>query len=118
MFDDEFSFSDTDFQQYILNNENIIKNSVEYLRENFNPYREYYGMASKKAQKLTNGEATKTAEGNVKPILIEYHIDKWAKNMKDYLASCMSYCGVTTIDEFRKEAEVIISMSGDKSFKK
>ena len=92
--------------------------SLEYLEKNFKPYREYYGMASKKAQKLTNGKATKTSEGNVKPILIEYHIDKWAENMKDYLASCMSYCGVDNIDDFRKEAEVIISLSGDKSFKK
>lgn len=82
------------------------------------PYREYYGMSTKKAQKITGGSGKKTSEGIIRPILVEYPIAKWAENMNDYLASCMSYCGVTTIDEFRKEAEVIISMSGDKSFKK
>jgi len=122
IYNDELSFSDIDFQTYLSYNESSFYlgdgKSLEYLEKNFKPYREYYGMASKKAQKLTNGKATKTSEGNVKPILIEYHIDKWAENMKDYLASCMSYCGVDNIDDFRKEAEVIISLSGDKSFKK
>jgi len=139
IYDEKTSFSNEDFLNY-LNDEDIDSEYIEspndeycgfylYYRNKYGillqypnikyiPYREYYGMASKKAQKLTNGEATKTSEGNIKPIKIEYHIGKWAENMKDYLASCMSYCGVDNIDDFRKEAEVIISLSGDKSFKK
>lgn len=122
IYDDEYSMSESDFQKYISANESAYflsaSKSREILEKNYKPYREYYGMSTKKAQKITGGSGKKTSEGIIRPIPIEYHIDKWAENMKDYLASCMSYCGVRTIDEFRKEAEVIISLSGDKSFKK
>ena len=82
------------------------------------PYRLYYGMSTKKAQKLTGGSGNTTAEGISKPIPVEYPIAKWADNMASYMRSCMSYTGCKTIEEMRKETELIINLSGDKSFRK
>lgn len=82
------------------------------------PYRLYYGMSTKHAQKLTGGSGNTTAEGIAKPILVEYPIAKWADNMANYMRSCMSYTGCRTIEEMRKETELIINLSGDRSFRK
>jgi hypothetical protein len=81
------------------------------------PYRLYYGMSTKMAQKLTGGNGTTTAEGIAKPILVEYPIAKWADNMASYMRSCMSYTGCRTIDELR-EAKLIIDGSGDGAYRK
>ena len=91
------------------------KRCVWYPRK---PYREYYGMSTKRAQKQTVGVSNKTSEGIVRMVEVEYPIAKWADNMKSYIASAMSYTGCYTLDEFREEAEVIINLSGDKSFRK
>ena len=82
------------------------------------PYRLYYGMSTKKAQRLTGGSGKTTAEGIARPIPVEYPIAKWADNMASYMRSCMSYTGCRTIEEMRKNTELIINLSGDKSFKK
>ena len=82
------------------------------------PYRLYYGMSTKKAQKLTGGSGKKTSEGIAKPIPIEYPISKWAENMADYMKSCMSYTGCRTIQEFRDNTKLIVNLSTDKSFRK
>ena len=82
------------------------------------PYREYYGMSTKRAQKECGNVCSKTSEGVVRPVLVEYPIAKWADNMNSFLASAMSYTGCKTIDEFRKDTEVIINLSGDKSYRK
>lgn len=80
------------------------------------PYREYYGMSTKKAQKITGGSGTKTSEGISRPVPVEYPIAKWAENMSDYLKSCMSYTGCKTIDQFRRETELIVNLSGNQSY--
>lgn len=82
------------------------------------PYRLYYGMSTKLAQKKTGGSGKQTSEGIARPILVEYPIAKWAENMADYMRSCMSYTGCRTIDEMRKETELIVNLSGDRSFRK
>lgn len=82
------------------------------------PYRLYYGMSTKLAQKKTGGKGTTTAEGIAKPIPVEYPIAKWADNMASYMRSCMSYTGCRTIEEMRNETELIINLSGDRSFRK
>lgn len=81
------------------------------------PYRLYYGMSTKYAQKLTGGSGNITSEGISKPILVEYPIKKWAENMAAYMKSCMSYVGASYIEELR-EAKVIINGSSDRSFRK
>ena len=82
------------------------------------PYRLYYGMSTKMAQKMTGGNGNTTAEGIAKPILVEYPIAKWAENMAAYMKSCMSYTGCRTIEEMRDKTELIINDSTDKSFRK
>lgn len=82
------------------------------------PYRLYYGMSTKKAQKLTGGKGNVTAEGIARPIPVEYPIEKWADNMASYMRSCMSYTGCRTIEEMRENTELIINLSGDSSFRK
>ena len=82
------------------------------------PYRLYYGMSTKLAQRKTGGNGTTTAEGIARPIPVEYPIAKWADNMASYMRSCMSYTGCRTIEEMRQETELIINLSGDKSFRK
>ena len=82
------------------------------------PYRLYYGMSTKMAQKLTGGNGTTTAEGIAKPILVEYPISKWAENAAAYMKSCMSYTGCRTIQEMIDNTTLIINDSTDKSFRK
>ena len=82
------------------------------------PYRLYYGMSTKHAQKLTGGSGKRTSEGIAKPIPIEYPISKWAENMADYMKSCMSYTGCRTIEEMREETQLVVNLSSDKSFRK
>ena len=82
------------------------------------PYRLYYGMSTKLAQSKTGGSGKTTAEGIARPIPVEYPIAKWADNMASYMRSCMSYTGCRTIEEMRQETELIINLSGDKSFRK
>ena len=77
------------------------------------PYREYYGMSTKRAQKETT-----TAEGISRPIPIEYNIGKWADNMKSFLVSVMSYTDSKTLEELARNSELIINLSGDKQFRK
>lgn len=80
------------------------------------PYRLYYGMSTKKAQKLTGGSGKVTSEGFSKPILVEYPIAKWAEDMADYMKSCMSYTGCKTIEELRDNTKLIINGSGKNSY--
>lgn len=82
------------------------------------PYRKYFGMSTKHAQKQTGGLGNKTSEGITRLVCVEYPIAKWADNMKSYLASAMSYCGCRTVEQFRNETELIVNLSGDKSFRK
>lgn len=82
------------------------------------PYREYYGMSTKRAQRETGGNGTTTAEGISRPIPIEYNINKWADNMKSFLVSAMSYTNSKNLKEFAENTELIINLSGDKSYRK
>ena len=80
------------------------------------PYRLYYGMSTKKAQKLTGGSGKVTSEGFSKPIPVEYPIAKWAEDMADYMRSCMSYTGCRTIQELRDNTKLIINGSSKNSY--
>lgn len=71
----------------------------------------FYGMASKEGQIALNGVKTKTSEGIKKTLTVDYTIHGWCKNFIDYLRSAMSYVGVRTLDDFRKESQVIVNSS-------
>lgn len=98
----------------VLRFDKVIPNAFDY----YKPFREFYGMSTKKAQKKTGGNGTTTAEGISRPVPVEYPIAKWADNMKSYLISLMSYTGSHNLTELAINAELIINLSGDKSFRK
>lgn len=127
LLNDEDSFEEgmkkEDYDKYhplIFNMETIKKIPVYELDTvcQGKPYREYYGMSTKRAQSECGNVCSKTSEGIVKPVQVMYPIAKWADNMKSYLASAMSYTNCSTIEEFRQKTEVIVDLSGDKSFRK
>ena len=72
------------------------------------PYKTYYGMASARGQIDISGSKTKTAEGTIKEVPVEYSLRGWTENFKDYLRSAMSYTGAHTIEEFKENAKVTL----------
>lgn len=74
--------------------------------------KEFYGMSTKKAQKLINPNAiAKTSEGCTKYVKVKETVQQWTENMKDYLKSAMSYTNKRTLDEFRGNVDFIVNSS-------
>lgn len=69
----------------------------------------FYGMASRQGQIALNGSKTKTSEGVMKTLSVDYTMEGWCNNFIDYLRSAMSYVGVKTLGEFRDKAILIIN---------
>ena len=69
----------------------------------------FYGMASREGQIALNGSKTKTSEGILKELKVEYTMNGWVTNLTDYLRSAMSYVGVRTLDDFRKNSTLMIN---------
>lgn len=75
--------------------------------------REYYGMSTKKAQKLINEASLfrvdnfnpKHSEGVVRYVPIKYTIADWVDDFEHALRSSMSYAGVRTLKDFIGEVE-------------
>ena len=94
-------------------NERLVK------KEKLKPFRDYYGMSTKRAQKQTGGSGTTTSEGIDRPVAVKYPVKKWVENMEAYLRSCMTYTNSHTINELRENAQVIIlGGSGDAAYRK
>ena len=66
-------------------------------------YKIFYGMASKKGQEDLFGKKKGTSEGTEKHLECTTNIDKWTKNMNDYLSSAMSYCDIDNINDFNPD---------------
>jgi IMP dehydrogenase/GMP reductase len=105
-----------DYEKYKLEIAQVTE-SLTKLRKR-KPYREYYGMSTKRAQKETGGKGTTTAEGISRPIPVEYNINKWADNMKSFLVSVMSYTDSKTLKDLAENTELIVNLSGDRQFRK
>lgn len=91
-------------------NNGLIKGLVSDWKEgtNITPlYHEFHGMASKEGQRDIAGVKFHTAEGISKFIEITTTVPQWSENMADYLRSAMSYCDSLTLEDFRKNAQVI-----------
>ena len=96
-----------------------IENWNGWMKESLKPYRAYYGMSTKKAQKETGGKGDKTAEGISKPVIVKYPVAKWLDNMQSYLRTPMSYSNSKNLEEFKEKAEMmILGGSGDYSYRK
>lgn len=72
-------------------------------------FSEFYGMASKKAQKELYGTKKKTAEGIKKNVRVVFSSFKqWAENFEDYLKSAMSYTNCENLESFTNKVNLII----------
>ena len=92
---------------------------VETMACGWKRFRDYYGMSTRRAQKLSGGNGNKTSEGIDKPVEVKYPVAKWVDNMQSYLRSCMTYTNSHTIKELRENAQVIIlGGSGDVAYRK
>ena len=76
--------------------------------------KEFYGMASKKGQIAMNGKKTRTAEGLSTTLPVEYTMESWTNNFRDYLKSAMSYTGCRDLREFIGEQIMVILSPGTK----
>jgi len=74
-------------------------------KQGFPIKKKYRGMSTKSVQKSWGKTKLVTSEGITKYQNVEYDLTKWTDNFKDYLRSCMSYCGDKNLSEFIGEAE-------------
>lgn len=101
-----------------INKEEYEKLNEEEKKE-MKPFRDYYGMSTKKAQRIVNGKATKTAEGIAKPVPVKYPVSKWVDNMQSYMRSAMTYTNSGNLEEFKENTQVIIlGGTGDFCYRK
>lgn len=63
-------------------------------------YHEYYGMSTKKAQKEMGSTSLKTGEGKCTYNRVEYTLSGLVENLRDFIRSAMSYCGIKDINDF------------------
>lgn len=78
----------------------------------------FYGMASRQGQIALNGAKTKTSEGLMKQLKVEYTMEGWTKNFIDYLRSAMSYVGVKDLHGFRNGKLIVNSENAIKAVNK
>lgn len=88
-------------------------------RYDFPIKKKYRGMSTKAVQRSWGKTNLVTAEGITKYQKVEYTLEQWTENFKDYLRSAMSYCNAKTLDDFIGKAEYIfITESARKRFDK
>ena len=88
-------------------------------KKDLKPFRDYYGMSTKKAQHIVNGKATRTAEGISKPVSVLYPVSKWVDNMQSYMRSAMTYTNSGNLKEFQENTQLIIlGGTGDYCYRK
>jgi IMP dehydrogenase/GMP reductase len=69
--------------------------------------KKYRGMSTKAVQRSWGKSELVTAEGITKYQKVEYTLDQWTENFKDYLKSAMSYCGAKKLDDFIGNAQYV-----------
>lgn len=80
-----------------------------YLRKYM--YKKFRGMSTKEVQKKWERENLVTSEGIVKYNKVEYTLEGWLENFKDYLKSAMSYTNSRTLEEFKESEYVFITQN-------
>jgi GMP reductase len=74
-------------------------------RYNFPIKKKYRGMSTKAVQRSWGKSKLVTAEGITKYQKVEYTIEQWTENFKDYLKSAMSYSNAKILDDFIGRAD-------------
>lgn len=83
---------------YQTNIDNAIKEGVIFSK--------FRGMSTKAVQLEWGKTELRSSEGIEKINKVEYKIEGWMDNLKNYLRSSMSYCGCYTLEEFKTTAQV------------
>jgi hypothetical protein len=78
----------------------------------------FYGMSTKKAQKMCGKTVLKTSEGIERIVNVEYTMSGWIDNFKHYLQSAMSYTDSRNLNEFKKSNVILISNNSFNSINK
>lgn len=75
----------------------------------YKPKKVFYGMSTKKAQKLIkpDTETLKTSEGLEKLLNCTHTMKQWSENMEAYLRSAMSYCNAKSLKDFIGKVNLI-----------
>lgn len=81
-------------------------------------YKSFRGMSTKEVQKKWNKNKLRTSEGIVKLNKVEYRLEKWVDNFKDYLKSAMSYTNSKNLNEFKQTDYILITENALHRFKK
>jgi glutamate synthase domain-containing protein 2 len=82
-------------------------------------YKKFRGMSTKEVQKKWNKKVLTTSEGIVTKRKVEYTLEGWLSNFKDYLKTAMSYSGSSNLEDFRKNSKfVLISQKSFERFSK
>lgn len=85
----------------------------------FSIYKKYRGMSTKAVQRSWGKSEIVTAEGITKYQKVEYNLEQWVENFKDYLKSNMSYTGCLDLWEFIGKVEwIFITENAKKRFEK
>ena len=93
-----------------------IWNTFPKLRKYF--YKEFRGMSTKEVQRKWGKKKLTTSEGIVKYNKVEYTLESWIDNFKDYLKSAMSYTNSKTLEEFKESEFIFITENSLKRFNK
>ena len=81
--------------------------------------KKYRGMSTKAVQRSWGKTQLVTAEGITKYQKVEYTLEQWTENFRDYLKSAMSYCNAKELDEFMGVAQyVFITEAARRRFNK
>lgn len=81
--------------------------SLKLLEDGEPLYKDFFGMSTKLAQKMMGVKSIRTSEGAHKTIKVEYTMNKWVENFKDYLTSAMSYTNSRNLDEFKRDTQLV-----------
>lgn len=94
----------------------ISEKQSKYIWEKFPKMRKYFyknfrGMSTKEVQKKWGKTKLTTSEGISKYNKVEYTLDGWTENFKDYLKSAMSYTNSRNLEEFKESEFVFITQN-------
>lgn len=80
----------------------------DYINKN-KLFHEVYGMSTKRVQRMRGNEELKTSEGTQHFTPILYTLKQWSENMESYLRSAMSYTECFTLEQFKKNVNLIVN---------
>jgi len=111
-----FNYWKTPFGRIRIRNYDLARKMWKY---GFPIYKKYRGMSTKAVQRSWGKSKLVTAEGITKYQKVEYTLQQWTENFKDYLKSNMSYSGARTLDDYIGKADwVFITDKARKRFEK